>query len=255
MPLPQLQQRVTDLTSTLEKSEISALEAKLATVQREKGSQIVVLILPTTQPEEIEQFSIRLADAWKIGREKVDDGVIVVVAKDDRKMRIEVGYGLEGAIPDAVAKRIIDEQMKPHFRDGDFYQGISAGADAIIAKINGEPLPEPVSSNTGGQFADSIGRLIFAVFLGSALVGSLGRFIGAGAAAAIAGLPLMFMSAVGLGVVLALIAAALAILFGSGGGGGGWSHHGGVWTGSGFGSGGFGGGGGGFGGGGASGGW
>ncbi|MGR8952832.1 MAG: TPM domain-containing protein, partial [Gammaproteobacteria bacterium] len=113
VPLPDLSRRVTDLTATLNAAQRQALEAKLAAFEGRKGSQIAVLIVPTTQPEDIAQFGIRVADAWKIGREKVDDGVILIVARNDRRLRLEVGYGLEGAIPDAVAKRVIAEIITP----------------------------------------------------------------------------------------------------------------------------------------------
>ena len=115
---------------------MQAFEAK-------KGSQIAVLIVPTTQPEEIEQFGIRVAEAWKLGRKGIDDGAILMVAKDDRRVRIEVGYGLEGALPDAIANRIIDETITPHFKLGDFDGGVEAGVDAVIAVVDGEPLPAP----------------------------------------------------------------------------------------------------------------
>src|SRR6201994_56830 len=142
--VPPLTGRVVDLTGTLSGDEIASLTKKLCNFEIIKGSQIAVLIVPTTAPEEIEQYSIRVAEAWKIGRKKVDDGAILVVAKDDRKLRIEVGYGLEGGLPDASAKRIIDEFIVPHFRTGDFAGGISAGVDRIIRSVDGEPLPKPV---------------------------------------------------------------------------------------------------------------
>ena len=118
--LPPLTERVTDLTGTLSAEDKASLTASLAALDKDKGAQVVIVMLPTTQPEAIEQYSIRLAEAWKIGRKGIYDGVIILVAKDDRKMRIEVGYGLEGAIPDAIAKRIVAEQMAPRFREGDF---------------------------------------------------------------------------------------------------------------------------------------
>src|SRR5262249_42609472 len=129
------QARVTDLTGTLSAPQIQSLESRLRDFEQAKGSQIAVLILPTTQPETIEQFSIRLAEAWKIGRTRVDDGVILIVAKNDRKLRIEVGRGLEGAIPDAVAKRIVSDVIAPRFKAGDFYGGVSAGCDALMKLI------------------------------------------------------------------------------------------------------------------------
>ena len=141
--VPPLNARVTDLTGTLSGEAVTRIEAKLADLEARKGSQIAVLIVPTTQPEEIEQFGIRVADAWKLGRKGVDDGAILMVAKNDRRVRIEVGRGLEGALPDAIANRIIDETVTPHFKTADFDGGIEAGVDQMIAVVNGEPLPEP----------------------------------------------------------------------------------------------------------------
>lgn len=167
--IPDLKGRVTDLTGTLKQEEIKTIDAKLATLEKEKGSQLVLLILPTTGQESIETFSIRVAEKWKIGRKGVDDGVILIVAKDDRKLRIEVGYGLEGALPDAICKRIIDQQIVPHFKAGDFGIGITAGLDAIIKVIKGEPLPAPVSSSTSIEDMSFGGTL--------AVIGFLGLFI------------------------------------------------------------------------------
>ncbi len=144
--IPPLEHRVTDLTGTLSTDQQAALESKLAQFEQQKGSQIAILIVPTTKPEEIEQYTIRVVDAWKIGREKIDDGVLVVIAKDDHKMRIEVGYGLEGVIPDVIAKRVIAETMAPSFKRGDFYGGIDAAVDKFIGLISGEALPPPASS-------------------------------------------------------------------------------------------------------------
>src|SRR5882724_11898140 len=152
--VPPLSAHVTDLTGTLSAQQIRDLESRLAAFERGKGSQIAVLILPSTQPETIEEYSIRVADAWKIGREKVDDGVILVVAKDDRKLRIEVGRGLEGAIPDALAKRIVSDVIVPRFKSGDFFGGIAAGSDALMALIAGESLPAPQSRQGAGQAID-----------------------------------------------------------------------------------------------------
>jgi uncharacterized protein len=143
VPLPTLAARVTDLTATLTAEQRTALEASMAAIEREKGSQLAILVLPTTQPETIEEFGIRLAEAWQIGRDGIDDGVIVIVAKDDRKMRIEVGYGLEGAIPDAVAKRIVADVMGPRFREGDFAGGLNEAVTALGKLIGGEALPAP----------------------------------------------------------------------------------------------------------------
>jgi hypothetical protein len=133
-PVPALSKRLTDLTHTLAAGQQEALETRLAAFEREKGAQITVLIVETTEPEAIEQYGIRVADAWKIGRKGVDDGAILIVAKNDRKLRIEVGYGLEGALPDAIANQIIEEIIVPKFRQGDFYGGISAGLESIKAR-------------------------------------------------------------------------------------------------------------------------
>src|SRR5512145_1050521 len=116
--VPELKQRVTDLTATLDAGQIQLLENKLAAFESAKGAQIAVLLLPTTEPETIEEFGIRVAESWKLGRKGVDDGVLLLVAKDDRKLRIEVGYGLEGILPDAVGKRIVSDDIAPHFRQG-----------------------------------------------------------------------------------------------------------------------------------------
>lgn len=255
VPIPPLKQRVTDLTGTLSSAQINNLEQMLRVFEQKKGSQIAVLILPTTKPEEIEQYSIRLAEQWKIGRKKgIDDGVILVVAKNDRSMRLEVGYGLEGVIPDAIAKRIIIEVMAPYFRANDFYTGISTGLTQVMKLIEGEPLPPPSGSNRSTS-ADSyenlfIFALIFAVFVGSMLTRMLGRFFGAGITGFVAGMIVWFIAGMVAAIIATLVVFILALL--SGGGSRHWSGRG--WGGT-WGSGGFGGGGGGFGGGGASGRW
>src|SRR6185295_1372926 len=143
VPVPPVKARVTDLTGTLSAQQKSELEARIAAFEARRGSQLAVLMLPSTRPEEIEQYAIRLAEAWKIGRKKVDDGLILVVAKDDRRLRVEVGYGLEGAIPDSVARRVIEERITPRFRDGDFYGGIRDGVEQLIRLAEGETLPPP----------------------------------------------------------------------------------------------------------------
>jgi uncharacterized protein len=262
--VPPLTGRVVDLTGTLASSDIARLTDTLKDLETRKGSQVAVLIVPTTAPETLEQYSIRVAEAWKIGRKKVDDGAILVVAKDDRKLRIEVGYGLEGALTDVTAQRIIDEVITPKFRSGDFAGGISAGVASIIAVIDGEPLPAPSRSPRAGA-AGSIEDLfnpilIFAVFIvGSILRAALGRLIGAVAAGGVVGLLAWFVLG---STLLSLIAAVIAFgftmigdsIFTFGGRGGGY-------VGGGMGgsrssdSGSFGGGGGSFGGGGASGSW
>src|ERR1700731_3251745 len=141
--VPPLTGRVVDQTGTLSSGDVASLTQSLKDLETRKGSQVGVLIVPTTAPETIEQYSIRVAEAWKIGRRKIDDGALLVVAKDDHKLRIEVGYGLEGALHDVTPKRIIDEVITPKFRSGDFAGGIAAGVDRIVAVIDGEKLPAP----------------------------------------------------------------------------------------------------------------
>ena len=159
--IPSLTSPVTDLTNTLSADQQNSLRQDLLAFEREKGSQLVLLVVPSTQPESIEQYSLRVVEQWKIGRKRVDDGVLLIVAKDDRKLRIEVGYGLEGALNDAIAKRIIEEQIKPFFKAGDYYAGISVGLMAIQKIIKGEALP-PASwqGNAGGPDPDSPGIFI-----------------------------------------------------------------------------------------------
>src|SRR6201982_542242 len=151
--VPPLSGRVVDQTGTLSAGDISSLTQKLKDLETRKGSQVAVLIVPTTEPETIEQFSIRAAEAWKIGRRRIDDGALLVVAKDDRKLRIEVGYGLEGSLTDATSRRIIDRILVPNFRNGDFAGGISAGVDRIIAVAEGEKLPAPVPQRQNPDWA------------------------------------------------------------------------------------------------------
>lgn len=258
VPVPPLTGRVTDQTATLTTEQKATLEQTLQAFEARKGSQIAVLIVPTTAPETIEQYALRVAEQWKLGRKKVDDGAVLVVAKDDRALRIEVGYGLEGALNDATSKRIISEIITPRFKQGDFYGGITAGVDQIIRVIDGEPLPEP-KGKTPGDTAD-IQQYIPVIFILALVVGGvlrsvLGRFPGAlvtgGAVALIAWL---FAGAVSIALVAGVIALFFTLLGGGMGGHGFGGHHGGSGRG-GFGGGGFSGGGGGFGGGGASGRW
>jgi uncharacterized protein len=208
--VPQLSGRVVDQTGTLSSGDIAALTQKLRDFETRKGSQIAVLIVPTTQPETIEQFSIRVAEAWKIGRKKVDDGAILVVAKNDRHLRIEVGYGLEGALTDITSRRIIDEVITPKFRDGDFAGGISAGADRIIRIIDGEPLPVPSRSVNFGNL-DDIGPLLPVTLFGSLVVGGflrslLGRLLGSAATGGlIAVLGLLLIGSAGIALLAGVI--------------------------------------------------
>jgi uncharacterized protein len=262
--VPPLKARVTDLTGTLTASQVQTLEGRLREFERAKGSQIAVLMLPSTRPETIEQYSIRLAEAWKVGRARIDDGVILVVAKDDRQLRIEVGYGLEGAIPDAIAKRVVSEVIAPHFRAGDFYGGVAAGTDALMRLIEGEPLPAP-KERAGGRASFGDYQSLFVLLLVLAIVGGgfLSRLLGRGAGAtgtgALAGFAAwattgtLFIGAIAAIMTFFFVLLAAAGGFRRSGYYGGW---GGGWPGGGWsGGGGFGGGGGGFGGGGASGSW
>ena len=263
VPVPPLSARVTDLTGTLTVSQRSALESKLAAFEREKGSQIAVLLVPTTQPETIEQFGIRVAEAWKIGRERVDDGAILIVAVNDRALRIEVGYGLEGAVPDAIANRIIEEIIVPRFRGGDFAGGIESGVDQLVRVIGGEPLPPPRARPSGRIEGPSIENLWLILFIpmivGTAIRRLHNRVSGGLAAAGTAGLlGWWWTSQLMIGAVFGLVCGVLILAASGGGRGGRWSSGGwggGYSGGGGFGGGGWSGGGGGFGGGGASGRW
>lgn len=271
--VPELRSPVTDLTNTLTPSQVQALEQKLLAFEAEKGSQIAVLLVPTTAPEEIEQYSIRVVEAWQLGRRGADDGVLLLVAKNDRAVRIEVGYGLEGALPDVIASRIVQQVIVPRFRAGQFYEGIDAAIDRIIGVIEGEPLPEP-ERRTGAPGGDGLGNLLplllMVLFIGAGILRRLlGGFGGAAAMAGIAGVLMWLLTGVLIAAAGAALLAFLFTLLGGGGGPrGGWTgsrHRGwggfGGWSGGGFGGGwsggggGWSGGGGGFGGGGASGRW
>ena len=257
--VPDLSRRVTDLTATLSAQQTAELDSQLAALEARKGSQIAVLIVPTLDGEDIAQFGIRVADKWKIGRTKIDDGVILIVAKDDRKLRIEVGYGLEGAIPDAIAKRVIAETITPFFKAGDYYGGITAGIDQLIKLIDGEPLPAPVrASQTDNSLEGLLPFMVMGFVVGSFLAPMLGR----GTASGVAGLGTAGLAWLTSGVLLSSlligggVLLAVLLLGVMGRGGGGWGSGG--FGGGGFGGGGggsWGGGGGGFGGGGASGSW
>jgi uncharacterized protein len=253
--LPTLQTRVTDLTGSLDGTQRGRLEAQLAAIERAGRAQVAVLMLPTTQPETIEQFGIRLAEAWKIGRKGADDGLIVIVAKDDRRMRIEVGYGLEGAVPDAIASRIVNERMAPAFKQGDFFGGLQAAIAALDQALGGtgnpaEIAPAPaVTQQVGGQ-ADWI-EWLFLVVAGAGVLRMMFGLLGSLAAAAIGGwLGFMIFGSLGIAAgaaVLVFLLSFVSLFSGGRGGGGGF--------GGGMSGGGFSGGGGGFGGGGASGRW
>jgi uncharacterized protein len=276
LPVPPLTARVIDTTGTLDAIQRQGLEEKLAAFEKEKGTQLVMLMVPTTQPEDIASYANRVGNAWKIGRKDVGDGVLVVVAKDDRRVRIEVAKTLEGAIPDLAARQVIDEAITPNFRKGDFAAGLHAAADQLIARITGEALPTPKQPSTrgAGQGFNWMDLAIF-LFIAVPVVGGIlrrvmGRKLGALVTGAGVGTIALLITS---SIVIAAIAAFVALLFsmmsgavpslptgrrggfgggpwigGGGGGGGSWGGGGGGgWGGS--------GGGGDFGGGGASGDW
>ncbi|CAI09420.1 hypothetical protein ebA5805 [Aromatoleum aromaticum EbN1] len=268
-PVPALTARVIDQTGTLDSGERQALEAKLAAFEAERGAQIVVLIVATTAPEDIAAYAYRVAAEWKIGRRDIGDGILMVVAKDDRRVRIEVARALEGAVPDLAAFHIIDRAITPAFRRGEFAVGIDAGLDALMARIRGEnlPLPEPDVRGRGDPPSlEDLGAFLFVgvPIVGAVLVGMLGRKLGALATGGVAGLLAQLLLG---SLLLAIIAGVVAFIFvlvlgigggGRGGRGGGGGGFGGpiIWGGGGRGGGGFSSGGGGsFGGGGASGRW
>ncbi|MGE0097164.1 MAG: YgcG family protein [Hydrogenophaga sp.] len=279
-PVPALTTRVIDQTGTLDAASLASLEAKLAAFEQSRGSQVVVVMVATTAPEDIADYTQRLGDAWKIGRRDVGDGVLFVIAKDDRRLRIATAKTLEGAIPDLLARRILDQAVTPAFRRGDYAGGIEAGVDQILARISGEELPLPGdgrdarAGGTGFEWMDLVIFMVFAVpFISLALRSIFGNKLGTlltglGAGGLAWALTYVLWIAIGAGLVGLL--AALFMQFmpasssggGRGGRGGGhWGPPGGGWGGGGR-SGGFGGGGGfssggggNFGGGGASGGW
>ena len=267
VPVPPLKGRVTDLTGTLKAEQAASLEQLLQAFEARKGSQIAVLLVPTTAPETIEQYSLRVAEQWKIGRKKVDDGAILVVAKNDRALRIEVGYGLEGALNDATANRIVREVIVPRFREGDFYGGINAGIDRMIRVIDGEPLPAPAKAAPPadeGVLQILPVLLILALVAGAILRRLLGRFVGSFATGGlVGGLAWLLAGTLAIALLAAIVAFFFTLMSGVGGSGrryyGGFpGGYGGGWGGGGFGGGGgggFSGGGGSFGGGGASGRW
>jgi uncharacterized protein len=281
-PVPALTALAIDETGTLDPIAVKGLDDKLKAFEKEKGTQVAMLVVATTQPEDVASYANRVANAWKIGRKGVGDGVLVVVAKDDRKVRIEVAKTLEGAIPDLAAKQVIDAAMTPNFRKGDYAAGLQAAADQLIARIKGEALPAPTSSNAkaqhsvGGGF-DWMDLAIFFFFAvpiaGGVLRGILGRKLGAFVTGAGVGtIALLITSSLFVAGIAAVIALHFTLItsglggvpmgrrggFGSGFGGGPWIGGGGSggWSGGGGGSSwGGSGGGGDFGGGGASGDW
>jgi uncharacterized protein len=263
--VPVFARYVTDLTGTLRADEAAALERRLVDFADARGTQVAVLVVPSTDGEAIEAYALRVVETWRLGRKGVDDGVLLVVALDDRRVRIEVGYGLEGALPDATSKRIIDETIVPQFRAGNVYAGLNAGVERILAVVSGEALPPPTR---GPAAADPWTTALFlAVFCAALLRGGQGRRPLRGTVAGLAsgGLTYVFTS-VALAAGASAFAAFLLTVLVGGAMPGGWVSHrrygagpgglGGGWSPGGFGGGGFGGGGGGsFGGGGASGRW
>jgi uncharacterized protein len=267
-PIPPLRSRVTDLTSTLSAAEAQALEAKLAAWERDTGNQMAVLIVPSTMPEPIEAYSIRVAEAWKIGRKGQDNGVVFLIAKNDRKLRLEVGYGLEGSLTDATSRRIIAETVAPFFRQNQFAAGINAGVDRVIAVVaSGEPLAarpqEQARRGTGGiDFGTLLIVLLVVVpVLGGILSRIFGKVLGSTVGAGVVGTAAFVIGgSLLIAVAAAIIGFFIMLIFGGAGGigrqRGGWVPiPGGGWGGGSMGGGGFSGGGGSFGGGGASGGW
>ena len=264
VPVPPLTGHVIDQTGTLTSEQKTTLEQTLTAFEARKGSQLAVLMVASTAPEAIEQYALRVAEQWKLGRKKVDDGAILVVAKNDRALRIEVGYGLEGALNDATSKRIISETILPPFKQQDFYGGITAGVGQIIRVVDGEPLPAPGKTPSGAiggianiqQYAPFL--FILALAVGGVLRATLGKVPGSlltgGAVAVVAW---FMVGALSMALIAGVLALFVTLLSGSMGGHGIGGYYGGLGGGGrgGFGGGGFSGGGGGFGGGGASGRW
>lgn len=237
-PIPPLSARVIDQTATLTDSQRRALEDKLAAFERERGSQVVVLLVRTTAPEDIADYTQRLGDAWKIGRQAVGDGVLLVVAKDDRTLRIATAKAVEGAIPDLIAHRIIDGAITPRFKQGDFHAGLDAGVDQILARLKGEELPLPAAQAAAGQGVNWEELLIFIGFaapvISRVLRGILGRTLGSLAATGIVGgIAWSFTGSIFIALAAALVAGLMGLLMARlpRGGGGGGSGSGGGWGG------------------------
>ncbi len=273
LPVPPLSARVIDQTGTLSAAQVQALSAKLEAIEREHGSQVAVLMVPTTTPEDIAAYAQRVGDAWKIGRRDVGDGLLIVVAKDDRRVRIEVAKALEGAVPDLAARQIINDRITPAFRAGDFAGGLNAAVDRLAERIGTEGLPEPPARPTAERNAEGFNFEDMAIFFfvavpiaGAVLTSMMGRKLGSLATAGVAGglgwwVTTSLLVAGGVALVALVLVGVMGVgsrrgggggppIIWGGGGGGGWG------GGGGFGGGGFSSGGGGdFGGGGASGDW
>lgn len=260
--VPPLKARVTDLTGTLSAERIAELDRQLAAFEAKKGAQIAVLMVSTVQPETVEQYAVRAFEQWKLGRKGVDDGVLLVIAKNDRKLRIEVGYGLEGALTDATSKRIISDDIVPQFQRGDFAGGVTAGVSRIISVVGGEalPPPQPTAAPRSGNLPFNpewliAGFVLFAI-INRGLRAVLGKLGAAGVMAGVSGFILwLVISSLAISSIVAVVAFVISLAAGRStfGGGFGGSMGGGSWSSGG--GGGFGGGGGRSGGGGASGGW
>ena len=273
--IPALTAPVVDRTGTLSDDQRRQLDERLLAFEKQKGSQIAVLLVPTVRPESIAAYSLRVVEKWKLGHRGVDDGALLLIAKNDREMRIEVGYGLEGALSDAVAKRIIEERITPRFRSGDFYGGIDAGVSAMVGVVAGEPLPIPPqrqqfpspsappptakAANPVEGLFDYLPIVFMATVIGGGILRSIfGRLIGAGIVGGVVGVVVaVLLASLATGAIAGVVAFILTLLNGGGSGrsGGSWGGGGGGSWGGGSSSGGFSGGGGSFGGGGASGKW
>ena len=262
--VPKLTRHVTDLTGTLTAAQVDQLDAQLLALEKAKGAQVVVLMVPTTGGQDIEGYSLAVAEANKVGRKGIDDGLLLLVAKDDHRVRYEVGYGLEGAIPDAATARITREYLAPKFRQNDYFGGISDALGALTGLINGEALPAPVrdaasDAPAGHQLQNGLMLAVFAALFLRSLLGRTSAWVRAPLGAAIIGGLLWLLISIGAGIFGALLGGALMLLSGGAGrfiGGGGWGGFGGGggW-GGGSSGGGFSGGGGSFGGGGSTGSW
>lgn len=234
LPVPALTGRVVDHTATLSQAEIAALEARLASFERERGTQIIVLLVPSTAPEDMTSFANRVANDWKIGRKGIGDGLLLIVAKQDRKLRIEVAKTLEGAVPDLAARRIIDEAIAPHFKQGHYADGINSGLDQLFARVQGEALPAPTgtskpSKGNGFDWMDMGIFLFFAIPVGATITQVLmGRVAGTLAIGAATGVLAFFITAsLGVAIGAALLAMVWGLVtanpraYGGGGSGGG----------------------------------
>jgi uncharacterized protein len=263
--VPKLARHVTDLTGTLTAPQVDQLDTQLTALEKAKGAQLVVLMVGSTGGQDIEGYSLAIAEANKVGRKGPDDGVLLLIAKDDHRARIEVGYGLEGAIPDAAAARIIREYLAPKFRGNDYSGGISDAVGALTQLINGEPLPPPVQgapdhARSGHGLQNSLVIGVFAALFLRGMLGRASTWVRAPLGAALVGGLLWLLVSMGAGILGAVIGGVLMLLPGGAGrsiGGGGWGGFGGGggWGGGSSGGGGFSGGGGSFGGGGSSGSW